>query len=85
MYSIGLLISNINFKIRKAQYFLNAVKRFPKESIEGFVVDAVLQLVNYRVAWQGFSKNDPRVPNKGQDDCVKPVLDAIREGHELPI
>ena len=71
------------------QYFSNGGKCFPKERLEVFAADAVLQLDNYRVlrglAWPGFSKKSLWVQDKGQDSCLKAFLYAIRNGNEAPI
>ena len=71
------------------QYFANGGKRFPKERVEVFTSDSVLQLDNYRVlrgfAWPGFNKKSLWAQDKGQDGCVNAFLDAIRDGNEAPI
>jgi predicted dehydrogenase len=71
------------------QYFANGGKRFPKERLEVFAADAVLQLDNYRVlrgfGWPRFSKISLWSQNKGQDDCVRAFLDSIRSGKNTPI
>ena len=70
-------------------YLANGGKRFPKERLEVFAADAVLQMDNYRVlrgfAWPGFSKKSLWSQDKGQDACVKAFLDAIRAGAAAPI
>ena len=71
------------------QYFANGGKRFPKERLEVFAADAVLQLDNYRTlrgfAWPGFRKKSLWVQDKGQNSCVRAFLDAIRSGSAAPI
>lgn len=70
-------------------YLANGGKRFPKERLEVFAADAVLQLDNYRVLrgfdWPGFSKKSLWAQDKGQDACVKAFLDAIRAGAAAPV
>lgn len=70
-------------------YLANGGKRFPKERLEVFAADAVLQLDNYRVlrgfGWPGFSKKSLWAQDKGQDVCVDAFLDAIRKGIAAPI
>lgn len=70
-------------------YLANGGKRFPKERLEVFAADAVLQLDNYRIlrgfAWPGFKKMSLWTQNKGQDACIKAFLDAIRAGTAAPI
>ncbi len=71
------------------QYFANGGKRFPKERLEVFAADAVLQLDNYRVlrgfGWPGFNKASLWSQDKGQDACVRAFLDSIRSGKSAPI
>lgn len=71
------------------QYFANGGKRFPKERLEVFAADAVLQLDNYRTlrgfGWPRFKKQSLWVQDKGQEACVREFLDAIRNGNEGPI
>ncbi|HUX91553.1 MAG TPA: bi-domain-containing oxidoreductase [Gallionellaceae bacterium] len=70
-------------------YLANGGKRFPKERLEVFAADAVLQLDNYRVLrgfdWPGFSKKSLWAQDKGQAACVQAFLDAIRAGTAAPI
>lgn len=70
-------------------YLANGGKRFPKERLEVFAADAVLQLDNYRVlrgfGWAGFRKTGLWTQDKGQDACVKTFLETIRQGGEAPI
>ena len=71
------------------QYFANGGKAFPKERLEVFAADAVLQLDNYRslrgFGWPGFSKQSLWAQDKGQDACVRAFLDALRTGAPAPI
>lgn len=85
-------IISLQFKdgsIGSIHYLANGGKRFPKERLEVFAADAVLQLDNYRVlrgyGWPGFSKKSLWVQDKGQDACVYAFLDAIRTGTTAPI
>lgn len=70
-------------------YFANGGKDFPKERIEVFANDAVLQLDNFRkltgFGWKGFSKMKLSSQDKGQKDCSKAFVDSIKEGTESPI
>ena len=70
-------------------YFANGGKRFPKERLEVFAADAVLQMDNYRVlrgfGWTGFKKKSLWSQDKGQDACVKAFLDAVRSSAAAPI
>ena len=70
-------------------YFANGGKSFPKERIEIFCDDAVLQLDNFRklkgFGWKGFNKMNLWSQNKGQENCVKAFMDSITRGDKSPI
>lgn len=71
------------------QYFANGGKAFPKERIEVFCDDAVLQLDNFRkltgFGWKGFSKFKTNSQDKGQDACCEAFVKSIKEGLPSPI
>jgi len=70
-------------------YFANGGKSFPKERIEVFCDNAVLQLDNFRklrgFGWKGFTKMNLWSQNKGQGTCVDAFMKSVREGGENPI
>jgi len=70
-------------------YFANGGKSFPKERIEVFCDDAVLQLDNFRkltgYGWKGFSKMNLWSQDKGQSTCSKAFMDAVKQGGQSPI
>jgi len=70
-------------------YLANGGKAFAKERIEVFANDGVLQLDNFRKLtgydWKGFSKDKLRTQDKGQANCSKAFIDAIKQGEESPI
>jgi predicted dehydrogenase/threonine dehydrogenase-like Zn-dependent dehydrogenase len=70
-------------------YFANGGKSFPKERIEVFANDAVLQLDNFRklagFGWNGFSKMKLSSQDKGQKDCSKAFVESIQQGEASPI
>ena len=70
-------------------YFANGGKSFPKERIEVFCDNAVLQLDNFRklrgFGWKGFNKMNLWSQNKGQENCVDAFMESVREGRENPI
>ena len=70
-------------------YLANGGKAFPKERIEVFCGDAVLQMDNYRVlqgfGWPGFKKMKLFKQDKGQYACVKAFVSAIKDGKPSPI
>ncbi|MDC0239303.1 zinc-binding dehydrogenase, partial [Candidatus Thioglobus sp.] len=70
-------------------YFANGSSEFPKERIEVFCENAVLQMDNYRVlsgyGWSGFNKMKLFKQDKGQNACVKAFINSISKGTESPI
>lgn len=70
-------------------YLANGGKVFPKERIEVFADDAVLQLDNFRklrgFGWKGFKKMNLWKQDKGQSACTQAFVKAIREGRPAPI
>jgi predicted dehydrogenase/threonine dehydrogenase-like Zn-dependent dehydrogenase len=71
------------------QYFANGGKVFPKERVEAFAGDAVLQLDNYSTlrgfGWGGFRKQNLWRQDKGQSACAAAFLGAVRNGLPAPI
>jgi predicted dehydrogenase len=70
-------------------YLANGHKGFPKERVEVFAAGRVLQLDNFiRLTgwgWPGFSKLRLWKQDKGQLQCVKAFVDALRDGTAAPI
>lgn len=70
-------------------YLANGHKSFPKERLEVFCTERILQLENFRklrgFGWPGFKKMNLRRQDKGQKACAEAFLDAIREGGMPPI
>ena len=70
-------------------YLANGGSKFPKERIEAFCDDAVLQMDNYRVlkgyGWSGFNKMKRFKQDKGQKACAKAFIESIIKGKESPI
>ena len=70
-------------------YFANGGKSFPKERIEVFCDNAVLQLDNFRklrgFGWKGFNKMNLWSQDKGQDACVNAFIESVKEGGKNPI
>jgi len=75
--------------IATIHYLANGGKAFPKERVEVFCADAVLQMDNYRVMkgydWPGFKKMKLYKQDKGQQTCAKAFVDAVRDGAPAPI
>jgi predicted dehydrogenase/threonine dehydrogenase-like Zn-dependent dehydrogenase len=70
-------------------YLANGGSEFPKERIEVFCDNAVLQMDNYRVltgyGWTGFKKMKLFKQDKGQKACAKAFIESIANGRECPI
>ncbi len=75
--------------IGSIHYFANGGKSFPKERIEVFCDNAVLQLDNFRklsgFGWKGFSSFKTFSQDKGQNECVARFVDDIAQGKGQPI
>jgi len=70
-------------------YLANGGKAFPKERIEVFANDAVLQLDNFRkltgFGWKGFKKMNLWKQDKGQSACTQAFVNAVKGGKPVPI
>ena len=70
-------------------YLANGGKAFPKERIEVFANDGVLQLNNFRKLegfdWPGFKNDKLRSQDKGQNSCAKAFISSITMGKDAPI
>ena len=75
--------------IGTVNYFANGGKVFPKERVEAFAGDAVLQMDNFIAlrgsGWPGFKSEKLWRQDKGQDACAKAFLESLREGRPAPI
>ncbi len=85
--SISLSFSDGSFGT--IHYLANGGKAFPKERIEVFCGDAVLQIDNYRILrgfnWPNFKKMKLIKQDKGQRACARAFVESIRKGGESPI
>jgi predicted dehydrogenase len=70
-------------------YLANGNKAFPKERLEVFAAGRILQLDNFRSlrghGWKGFAGMNLWRQDKGQTQCVKSFVDAVRNGSPAPI
>lgn len=70
-------------------YLANGGKAFPKERIEVFANDAVLQLDNFKAlrsyGWPGFKGKKLMSQDKGQKACAALFVQAIQQGNPTPI
>lgn len=75
--------------IGSIHYFANGGKSFPKERVEVFCDNSVLQMDNFRklssFGWNGFSKMSLWSQDKGQVQCATAFMDAVRGGVNTPI
>lgn len=85
--SINLIFTDGSFGT--IHYLANGGKTFPKERIEVFCGDAVLQMDNYRLlkgfGWRGFNRLKLWKQDKGHRACVAAFLNAIKTGAKTPI
>jgi len=84
-----LTLEFLDGSVGSIHYFANGGKSFPKERIEVFCDDAVLQLDNFRKLkgydWKGFRSMNLWTQDKGQNNCVEAFLDAVNNGTVSPI
>jgi hypothetical protein len=70
-------------------YFANGHRSFPKERLEIFCANRVLQLENFRTmnafGWSGFRKMNLWRQDKGQRACAEAFVNAVRHGASSPI
>lgn len=70
-------------------YLANGHKSFPKERLEVFCGNAILQLDNFRKLqgynWPGFKRMNLMQQDKGNSACVTAFVDAIEKGEPSPI
>jgi len=86
---VSINISFADGSFGTIHYLANGGKSFPKERIEVFCGDAVLQMDNYRVlrgyGWKGFKKMKVFKQDKGQIACASAFVEAIKKGKPSPI
>lgn len=87
--TVTLQLAFADGSIGAIHYFANGSKTFPKERLEVFAGDRVLQLDNFRkltgFGWPGFSKMNLWRQEKGQKACVQSFVDAVHQGLASPI
>jgi len=75
--------------IGNIHYLANGHKAIPKERLEVFCGNRILQLNNFRTlrgfGWPGFRKMVLRRQDKGQRACVQAFLRTMKVGGEPPI
>lgn len=85
----SITLSFENGDIGTIHYFAHGGNAFPKERIEVFSQNAVLQCDNYRslkgFGWPGFKKMTAFKQDKGQANMLTEFFAAIRHGKPAPI
>lgn len=85
--SINLIFKNGS--IGTIHYFSNGSKSYPKERLEIFSNGKILQLDNYRrltgYGWPNFKKMNLWQQDKGQKNCAREFIEAIRGAGVSPI
>ena len=75
--------------IGTVHYFANGSKAFPKERLEVFAGNRVLQLDNFRrltgFGWPGFRRKALWRQDKGQKACAAAFVAAVQDGGAAPI
>ena len=70
-------------------YFANGGKSFPKERIEIFCDNSIMQIDNFKKMkgynWPGFKKINLWKQDKGHDECVQQFVESINSGETSPI
>jgi predicted dehydrogenase len=86
---VMIVLSFADGSVGVINYLANGGKAFPKERIEIFSNDSVLQLNNFKelkgYSWKGFKKFRTIRQNKGQKECVAAFVDSIVSGGMAPI
>ncbi len=87
--TVSIQMSFVDGSIATIHYFANGCKDFPKERLEIFCGEKILQLDNFRTlrgwGWKNFTRNKLWSQDKGQVNSVKAFFEAIHAGGEPPI
>jgi len=87
--TVSITLGYQDGSIGTVHYFANGSRRFPKERIEVFCGGRILQLDNFRrlrgYGWPGFRSMRLWRQDKGNAECVRAFVDAVREGKPSPI
>ena len=87
--TISILLSFKDGSIANINYFSNGSKKLPKERVELYSNESILQLDNFRTlngyGWPGFNKMSLRTQDKGHKKELMLFFDSIRNGLECPI
>ena len=87
--TVSIQLSFGDGSIGTVLYLANGSKAFPKERLEVFASQRVLQLDNYRkltgFGWPGFKSMNLWSQDKGQKACAAAYVTAVRQGAASPI
>lgn len=87
--TVTLSLTFTDGSIGTIHYFANGAKSFPKERLEVFCGDRILQLDNYRTlkgwGWPQFKHQSQWRQDKGQKACLAAFVRAIATGTPTPI
>ncbi|MEA5421452.1 bi-domain-containing oxidoreductase [Spirulina sp. CCNP1310] len=87
--TVTLNLTFTDGSIGTIHYFANGAKSFPKERLEVFCGDHILQLDNYRTlkgwSWPQFKRQSQWRQDKGQKACLAAFVAAITSGTPAPI
>jgi len=87
--SVSISLGFEDGSIGTVHYLANGSKAFPKERLEVFAADRVLQLDNFRklqgFGWPGFNKMNLWRQDKGQKACAEAFIKAIAQDGPAPI
>jgi len=87
--TVSIQLSFKDGSIGTIHYFANGNRRFPKERLEVFAGNRILQLDNFKTlkgfGWKGFKKMRLWRQDKGHGEEVKAFVEAVRRGGPSPI
>ena len=87
--TVTLSLNFADGSIGTVHYLANGSKSFPKERLEIFAGGRVLQLDNFRrlrgFDWPRFKSMNLWRQNKGQHECARAFVDAVKSGSAAPI
>ncbi len=87
--TVTLSLQFADGSIGTVHYLANGSKAFPKERLEIFVGGRVLQLDNFRrlrgFGWPRFKSMNLWRQDKGQHECARAFVDAVKSGSAAPI
>lgn len=87
--TVNLQLEFADGSIGTVHYFANGAKTLPKERLDVFAAERVLQLDNFvklkGYAWPGFRSMNLWRQDKGQRSCAAAFMNAVRGSQAAPI